>query len=345
MKILWIAPATQRYSDASPSGVADFLFQSLRSAPQQCDSTIVAPVGSASAFPLITIGSKLIHEYSMEDSLGTVDLDNNALNLMLHFAFAKQQEYDVIINLGHDWLPYYRIPEFSSRYICIPNLVKTHHSIDDLIRSRANRYPMQVAFLSGYQRSILSNGEASENILGQPFPVNEFIYGVPDKLQTLFWAGRIFPEKGLHIALEIAEKADLPLSVAGPIVCHKYFEDLKKRYKNFHYLGVIAREDLNQEMGKALAFLQTQGNFQEAFGRVTVEAMLSGTPVIAYNHGSNIELVQDGITGFLVSGVNEAVNACRMIDQIDRRLVYQITRDRHSAERFWKSLLHFLQTP
>ncbi len=173
MKILWIAPATQHYTDDSPSGVADFLYQSLRAAPQRCESTVVAPEGSTSAFPLITTGLKLIHEYSKEDSLKTIDLDDNALNLMLHFAFARQQEYDVIINLWHDWLPYYRIPEFSCRYVCIPNLVRTHHSLDNLIRSRAHRHTKQVAFISEYQRSVLSRGDAAGNILGQPFPVSE----------------------------------------------------------------------------------------------------------------------------------------------------------------------------
>ncbi len=342
MKILWIAPATKLYSDDSPSGVADFLYQSMRTAPQWCESTIVAPEGSTSAFSLITTGSKLIHQYSNENSLKTIDLDNNALNLMLHFAYSQQNAYDAIINLGHDWLAYYRIPEFSCRYVCIPNLVRTHPSIDNLIRSRAQRYTRQIAFLSKYQRSELSYLETGENIIGQPFPVNEFLTYTKKPIQRLFWSGRIFPEKGLHVALKIAMKAGLPISVSGEIISSEYFQDLKKSY-SFEYLGVLKRKDFYKEMGNSMGILQVQDNFQEAFGRITVESMLSGTPVIAYNKGANTELIQDKITGFLVSDVDEAVDACKKIDQIDRWRVHQIARGQHSSEKFWQALLHFLQ--
>jgi glycosyltransferase involved in cell wall biosynthesis len=74
-------------------------------------------------------------------------------------------------------------------------------------------------------------------------------------------------------------------------------------------------------------------NWPEPFGLVTIEAMACGTPVIAYPHGSVPELVEEGVTGFIVNNVDEAARAVRNLSKISRRMCYETYRARFSAER------------
>lgn len=120
----------------------------------------------------------------------------------------------------------------------------------------------------------------------------------------LLCAGRIAPEKGVEAAIEIAEQANRPLVIAGGIYDRAYYEQrilprVARAGARITYVGQIAREALWQLMGQAAALLCPIA-WDEPFGLAPVEAMATGTPVIAFRRGAMAEIIQHGQTGFLV---------------------------------------------
>jgi glycosyltransferase involved in cell wall biosynthesis len=136
----------------------------------------------------------------------------------------------------------------------------------------------------------------------------------------LLFFGRIHPDKGTHVAIQIAKKTGKILLIAGLIQDETYFEQKIKPFidnKEIIYLGNVGPEKRNEILGKAIALLHPI-HFDEPFGLSVAEAMFCGTPVIAYKRGSMSELIKNGTTGFLVSTMEEAVKAVEQIQKIDR---------------------------
>jgi glycosyltransferase involved in cell wall biosynthesis len=131
---------------------------------------------------------------------------------------------------------------------------------------------------------------------------------------------RITPDKGQHLAIEVAEKLNVPLVLAGKIDNHavRYFEEKIRPHLNGH---VTWRENVQgKEKAELLAHAKAllfPIQWQEPFGLAMVEAMVSGTPVIAMSHGAAPELVEPGVTGFLADDVDGMVEAFQHLDEID----------------------------
>ncbi|BAZ67243.1 MAG: glycosyltransferase family 4 protein [Pelatocladus maniniholoensis HA4357-MV3] len=144
----------------------------------------------------------------------------------------------------------------------------------------------------------------------------------PEESPYLAFLGRISPEKGTHIAIQIAKEAGWRLKMAGKIdvVDQEYFEKEVKPLidgKQIEYLGEANHVQKNALMGGAVATLFTI-TWREPFGLVMVESMAAGTPVIAMNMGSVPEVVVHGKTGFLCNSIAECVDAVRKLEQLDR---------------------------
>jgi UDP-glucose:tetrahydrobiopterin glucosyltransferase len=146
----------------------------------------------------------------------------------------------------------------------------------------------------------------------------------PNPEPSLLFAGRISPEKGVEDALEIAERAGLPLVLAGDIYDTRYFEQriaptLARLGERVRYLGNVTREELYRLMGKAQAVLCTP-HWEEPFGLVACEAQAAGAPVVAYRRGGLAEVVADGETGYLVppDDIAAAVAAVERVAILDR---------------------------
>ncbi|MDA1062181.1 MAG: glycosyltransferase family 4 protein [Chloroflexi bacterium] len=151
----------------------------------------------------------------------------------------------------------------------------------------------------------------------------------------LLFFGRIHPDKGTVEAIEVAERAGLPLRIAGIIQDAEYFERLVEPRLDgdrVRYLGPVAREQRGALLGGARALLHLI-NFDEPFGFSVVEAMACGTPVIAHPRGSMRELIQDGENGYLVGSLDEAVAAVARSQQLDGLAVRASVEARFSAER------------
>ena len=135
----------------------------------------------------------------------------------------------------------------------------------------------------------------------------------------LLYFGRIHHDKGTAGAIEIARKSNRRLLIAGLIQDESYFKEkvAPNLSNDIIYLGNAEPAQRNQLLKNASALLHPI-NFNEPFGMSVAEAMLCGTPVIAFNKGSMPELIKDGKTGFLVNTVEEAVEKIDNIKNINR---------------------------
>ncbi len=132
---------------------------------------------------------------------------------------------------------------------------------------------------------------------------------------------RIHPDKGVHLAIEAAEAAGVPLLIAGIVQDRDYFrQEVEPRLdgESVRFLGPLGPVERDELLGGALALLHLV-TFDEPFGLAMVEAMACGTPVIALRRGAVPEVVAHGHTGFVVEDVGGAVEALRAVSALERR--------------------------
>ncbi|MCO6418674.1 glycosyltransferase family 4 protein [Siccirubricoccus sp. KC 17139] len=154
----------------------------------------------------------------------------------------------------------------------------------------------------------------------------------------LAFLGRISPEKRPDRAIEIAARAGLKLRIAAKIdkADQAYWEEvigpMVARHPEVEFIGEIDERRKADFLGNARALLFPI-DWPEPFGLVMIEAMACGTPVIAFRNGSVPEVIEDGITGFIVQDIDAAVAAVRQLDRLDRARVRASFEDRFTAER------------
>ncbi len=165
----------------------------------------------------------------------------------------------------------------------------------------------------------------------------------PERGDYLAWIGRFSPEKRPERAVEIAERAGLPLRMAGKVDPRdrEYFEEVARPLlsrSHVEYVGEIGGAEKEAFLGGARALVFSI-DWPEPFGLVMVEAMACGTPVIAFRRGSVPEVVEDGRTGVVVDTVEEAVDAVRSIDGISREVCREVFEKRFTVERMARDYL------
>jgi glycosyltransferase involved in cell wall biosynthesis len=184
--------------------------------------------------------------------------------------------------------------------------------------------PVYQKYRDGYFVSI-SNSDRSPDLNylatvynGIDFSLYPFQESSGDELIFL---GRIHPDKGVHLAIEVARLSGLRLLIAGIIQDKVYFREQVEPHlngQNIRYIGPVDVTGKNELFSGARALLHLN-TIPERFGLVLAEANAAGVPVIAMDRGSCREVIQDGQTGFLVNNVAEAVRALGRITEIDRR--------------------------
>jgi glycosyltransferase involved in cell wall biosynthesis len=150
----------------------------------------------------------------------------------------------------------------------------------------------------------------------------------------LLYFGRIHHDKGCAEAIEIAKKSKRKLLIAGIIQDENYYREKIEPYLNeqIQYIGHAGPEKRNELLGNSTALLHPI-NFNEPFGMSVAEAMLCGTPVIAFNKGSMPELIQSEKTGFLVNTIDEAVDAVSNLKSISRKNCSDWAKSKFSSEK------------
>ena len=157
----------------------------------------------------------------------------------------------------------------------------------------------------------------------------------PEPGGDLLFFGRIHPDKGAAEAIEVARACGRRLVMAGIVQDQGYWERAVEPQldgETIVYRGPVGGTDRTATLGRASALLHLI-NFDEPFGLSVVEAMACGTPVIAIRRGSMAELIEDGVTGFLVDDAEQAVEAVKRLDQIDRAACRRAAAERFSVDR------------
>ena len=148
--------------------------------------------------------------------------------------------------------------------------------------------------------------------------------------EHLLFFGRIHPDKGTAEAIEVARRCDRRLIIAGIVQDEGYYRDQVAPHVDGDrvcFVGAVAAEERANVLGGAHALLHLI-DFDEPFGYSVVEAMACGTPVIAYKRGSMAELVEHGVSGYLVTDAAEAAEAVGEVDRLDRARIRAVARRR-----------------
>jgi glycosyltransferase involved in cell wall biosynthesis len=253
----------------------------------------------------------------------------------LHIAavFERAGEFDIIHN-GFDFLPLTyagltstpvvtTIHGFSSPRI-VPVYVRYNGTSSYVAISNADRHPELEYVATIYHGINLASFDH------QPLPGS-----------YLAFFGRIHPDKGVVQAIETAGRAGIPLRIGGIIHDRAYFDaEIRPRLDGVQvqYVGPIMAKDRSSFLGGAVALLHLI-SFDEPFGFSVVEAMACGTPVIAFDRGSMRELVDDGITGSIVTDIASAADTAVGINQFDRDAVREVAVRRFSQDRMVEDYL------
>jgi len=189
--------------------------------------------------------------------------------------------------------------------------------------SDANRHP------DLHYAATIYNGLDSEN----------FSFKAEAEEYLLFF-GRLHPDKGIAEAIEIAKQSNRKLKIAGIIQDEHYFKTAVEPHLNDQvvFLGAAGPEERNELLGNAYALLHPI-SFAEPFGLSVAEAMLCGTPVIAFNKGAMPELIKTGVTGYLVDNIEEAVDAVAKIPTINRELCREWAMSKFTTEKMVEGYL------
>jgi glycosyltransferase involved in cell wall biosynthesis len=201
--------------------------------------------------------------------------------------------------------------------------------------------------ISHNQRQPLPDANWVGNIHhGLPRELHTFRHGSGDYLAFL---GRVSPEKGLERAIEIARRTGHKLKIAAKIYDEDrpYYEHTIKpllcRSSSFvEFLGEIGGSAKDEFLGDAKALLFPV-EWSEPFGLVMIEALATGTPVIAWRRGSVPEVVQHGVTGFIVSNTDEGVAAVAQLNHLDRKVCRKDFETRFTSERMAKDYLRLYE--
>lgn len=184
--------------------------------------------------------------------------------------------------------------------------------------------------LSSSERSFMPElnyvGTVPNGVRLEDFPVGS---GEGDYLT---FVGRLAPEKAAHHAVTVAEKTGHRLLVAGPIEeKHRDYGHSVVSSPVVDYLGELDRDHLSFLLRDATALLMPLA-WDEPFGLVVVESMVSGTPVIAWRRGAMPEIVVDDVTGVLVDDVGEAIVALNVAATLDRGECARVAREMFSDQ-------------
>lgn len=262
--------------------------------------------------------------------------------VQLEEVIGRQKDFDII----HFHTDYLHFPLTKNCHI--PCLTTLHGRLDipDL-QPVYNMFPAQrVISISNNQRLPLPQANWQGTVYhGLP----EDLHPLQPKQGTYFaFVGRISPEKRVDRAIEIAIACNYPLKIAAKIdkADQHYFEKHiahLMEHPLIEFVGEINEQQKTTFLGNAAALLFPI-DWAEPFGMVMIEAMSCGTPVIAFKNGSVPEVLDDGVTGFIVESVEEAIAAVAKLPKLSRAVIRQVFEKKFTACRMAKDYVKLYQS-
>jgi glycosyltransferase involved in cell wall biosynthesis len=240
-------------------------------------------------------------------------------------------EFDLIhFHTGYQHFPV-------GRFLSVPHVTTLHGRLDlpDLINVFERFRNEPLISISNAQRRPLPWANWHATIYhGLPKDLFDF---QPTQGDYLAFLGRISPEKGADRAIEIAKRVSMPLKIAAKVdrADRRYFKrEIEPLLTQSHveWVGEISDKQKNEFLGNAYALLFPI-DWPEPFGLVMIEAMACGTPVIAYNRGSVPEVMENGVTGFIVNEIEQAVEAVGRVRDLSRASCREVFEKRFTASR------------
>jgi glycosyltransferase involved in cell wall biosynthesis len=259
-------------------------------------------------------------------------LDPFAHHILMLECVAQQIHHFDIVHFHIDYLHFpisrrHRAPHLTTLHgrLDLPDLQPLYREFDDVPLvsiSDAQRGPLPWA---NWQATIYH---------GLPADLHRFHEKPGDYFAFL---GRISPEKRVDRAIEIAKRARTRLKIAAKVDRSdlEYFEaEIQPLLDHplVDFIGEVGGAEKEEFLGNARALLFPI-DWPEPFGLVMIESMACGTPVIAYRRGSVPEIVDDGLTGFIVDGIDDAVRAAERISEISREACRRTFERRFSVSR------------
>lgn len=289
---------------------------------------------------LFASGDSLTRGHLISPCIHSLRLDSRCEDrLAYHFlqleqVFQNAAAFDII----HFHIAYLHYP--LSRRIGVPHLTTLHGRLDlpDLIPLYREFSDVPVTSISNSQRTPLPWINWQGTVYhGIPTDLYKFKKSSGDYLVFL---GRVSPEKRVDRAIEIAKLAKMKLKIAAKLdTSDRPYMDAAIRPLLDHplveFIGEIGDQEKADLLGNAYALLFPI-DWVEPFGLVMIEAMACGTPVVAFRRGSVPEIIDDGVTGFIVNDIEGSLQALDQINDFDRERCRKVFEERFSTARMVK---------
>jgi len=259
-----------------------------------------------------------------EEDASQVPLVSTCLHISR--ALERAGEFDLIHN-HFDYLPLTYLP-----FVRTPMLTTIHgFSEPDILRVYRSHKETYYVSISDSDRdaelpyvATVYNGIDLSNLTFRETPGEKLVH-----------YGRIHPDKGTHLAIEVARRSGRNLIIAGIVQDREYFDTQVAPHvdgSSVRYIGPVDPPGRDALLAQAYAVIHLN-TIPERFGLVMAESMAAGVPVIAMDLGSCREVVRDRQTGFLVRNVDEAVEAVGQIERIDRRACRRRVEEHFTIDR------------
>jgi glycosyltransferase involved in cell wall biosynthesis len=270
--------------------------------------------------------AKLVPVWSQSLWRAKLKSPHTVFSLLYEKLTSLKDQFDII----HDHCEFYTVPY--SRFLKPPVVTTLHHPLTEEATILYKKFPNinYVAISKNQKRH--GPGINIVKTIYHGLPAEKYPFN-PNPQDYLLWLSRIGPDKGVAEAIDIARLSGEKLIISGNILPQyaDYFEFRIKPLINGKQIQFVGASDFS----KKVELLKNAKGFlfpikrPEPFGLVVIEAMACGVPIIAYKEGSMPELIKDGETGFLVNSKEEAIDAVKKIDRINR-----IDCHHHMVEKF-----------
>ncbi len=333
MRIAQIAPIVESIPPKKYGGTERVIYNLTEELVKRGhEVTLFASGDSQTSARLVSVVPKGLREMPEEKDIYGFNV-HSLMNMGL--AYAMQDQFDVI----HDHNAHMGLP--TANIARTPVVMTWHGPYDESMRKYFTLLQKPYLVSISQSQAKLAAGLEFEGTVYNGLAMEHYPFSATPK-DYLLYVGRIDREKGVHHAMDAAILLRKKLIIAAKLddsVPHikAYFEAeiaprLKKHPRMLRWIGEVDETERNKLMSEALCLVHAV-TWPEPFGLTMIEAMACGAPVVAFNQGSIPELVQHGLTGYVVEDVQGMVNAIKRIKDISRSVCRDYALSTFSAAR------------